>query len=506
MKEDDPPLKCPPRADAMIQSMRSVGYDIGMAIADLIDNSISAGAKNIWIGQNWDRIHSIISIMDDGKGMDEEVIFNAMRLGSMNPLDVRNPNDLGRFGMGLKTASFSQCRLLTVRSKLRSGLITTRCWDLDYVNTTKDWDLLIKAYPSSENYLDELNTLKSGTLVLWEKMDRLINQENQTDEEVKDDFLRKIVDISNYLGMIFHRYIGKGKLNIFIKNSDPNSKVINKVVAWDPFMSLHPATLELSNEAHTIFGKSIKVKPYILPHISKLNPGEHLLASGPKGWNAQQGFYIYRKERLIVSGGWLDLGYKAEDHYKLARIVVDIPNSMDHEWQLDVKKATAKPPDCLRKNFFRIAKLTRDKASEVYRFRGKVSQRKFDTAHQFVWKKNESGNKIRYIIDKDHPVIKSLLEQISSDKKTITKLLSLIESTVPIETIIITNSEHPDSNYSNKEYITSTKFPVKDLFEEQIEIYLKRGKSAPETFDQLLSVEPFNHYPELIALLENYEN
>lgn len=506
MKNFKNTIDCPPRADAMIQSMRSVGYDICMAIADLIDNSISAHAKNVWIGQVWDGKNTIVYVLDDGKGMSEEEILNAMRLGSISPLEIREPDDLGRFGMGLKTASFSQCKLLTVKSKTKSGSETTRCWDLDFVDKVKEWKLLNCAYPQSENILKHLNSLKSGTIVLWENLDRVVNPENQTEEEAKYDFLRKIDELDHYLGMVFHRYISKNKIRIFIKNSSQGNDHSIKISPWDPFMTNHPSTLELSNEAHTIFGKSIKIRPFVLPHISKLNSKEHENAAGLKGWNAQQGFYIYRKERLIVSGGWLDLGYKAEDHYKLARIQVDIPNNMDNEWQIDVRKATAKPPDGLRKNLLRIAKLTREKACETYRYRGKIDQRKFDIRHQFVWLKSESNDKVRYSIDKNHPLVKYFLDNLSGDKKILQKLLSIIESTVPIETIIITNSEKPDSYYKNKEDLTTAHFPIIELFEEQLEIKILKGEAIETAFNILMTIEPFSHYPELIALKEKYES
>jgi len=127
-------------------------------------------------------------------------------------------------------------------------------------------------------------------------------------------------------------------------------------------------------------------------------------AAGPKGWNAQQGFYIYRKERLIVAGDWINLGYKQEEHYKLARILVDIPNNMDKEWKIDVKKAIADPPDSLRKKFKRIAKLTRGYAASVYRYRGKIELRKHDKINRFVWLKKKNRGIVTYKVDKQHPI------------------------------------------------------------------------------------------------------
>jgi hypothetical protein len=131
-----------PRASAMIESLRAFGYNVQTAISDLMDNSISAGAGNVWLSFCWDGANSHISIQDDGHGMTEAQLISAMRPGSQSPLDEREANDLGRFGLGLKTASFSQCRRLTVASRSKDHVIAIRRWDLDYVNQVDEWRLL----------------------------------------------------------------------------------------------------------------------------------------------------------------------------------------------------------------------------------------------------------------------------------------------------------------------------------------------------------------------------
>src|SRR5437016_4415683 len=159
----------PPRADAMIESLRAFGYDLPTAIADLIDNSISAESKNIWINFEWNGADSFVTIRDDGRGMSESDLLGAMRPGSRNPLEARDPRDLGRFGLGLKTASFSQCRRLVVRSKTTNSKISaTRCWDLDFVAFKNKWLLIREAGTASEKRLGRLNGLAHGTVVLWE--------------------------------------------------------------------------------------------------------------------------------------------------------------------------------------------------------------------------------------------------------------------------------------------------------------------------------------------------
>lgn len=498
--------KCPPRADAMIQSMRAVGYDVSMAISDIIDNSISAKAKNIWISHKWAGKDSFIQIVDDGEGMSEKELFNAMRLGSLNPLETRDPNDLGRFGMGLKTASFSQCKLLTVRSK-KNNLVSTRCWDLNLVEKEKEWLLVKREKFHSKKYLTNLEDKQSGTIVLWQNLDRLINYEGfEGDDEtvLVDDFLRKIDEMHKYLSMIFHRYLeNPSRLNIHVLTGE-GSYV--KLKAWDPFLKLHSATQELSSEAHNIFGDTISIRPFVLPHVSKLSTIDHQKAAGPQGWNAQQGIYLYRKERLIVSGGWLNLGYKQEEHYKLARIQLDIPNNMDSEWQIDVKKATAKLPDAFRNDLKRLSKITREKASDIYRHRGKTYSRKYDKVNKFVWKKTGLGSSAKYQIDKKHPIIEDLMGQMGDSLQIVKRLIRLVEATVPIETIIISNAEHPDSHRQISELkIDDKNYPVKEWFIDQVQIEKLKGLDTESAFKKVMNIEPFTNHPELISLKEEYE-
>lgn len=496
---------CPPRADAMIQSMRAIGYNLGMAVADLIDNSLAAGAHNAWVIQEWAGADSYMAVLDDGRGMVEDQLVEAMRLGSLNPLEERSPDDLGRFGLGLKTASFSQCRRVTVRTKTKGGRTVTRCWDLDVVNSAREWRLLKKVLSKSEKRLTFLDRTECGTIVLWEELDRVVEASDSDDKRAHDDFLRKIDSVREYLEMVFHRYLDfRGRLSIYICSPDTIDDASSKLRPWDPFVTNHLATQELSNEAVETFGSRIRVRPFVLPHVSKLSSLEHERAAGPKGWNAQQGFYIFRKERLIVAGSWLDLGLKQEEHYKLARISVEIPNSMDAEWKIDVKKAEAHPPDSLRDAFRRIAKITRERAADVYRHRGRTVARQHDRISRFVWKKVDKRGKVKYLVDRDHPIIEAILERNRDAKKDIGELLRIVESTVPIEQIVITNSEAPDSHLGSADSDLSAS--LKEWFESLVLVHVHRGLSKAEAQKLVLSIEPFCTCPELIALVEEKQS
>jgi len=357
-----------PRADAMIQSLRAFGYDVPAAIADLIDNSIAAGAKNVWLEFYWSGAESYVAIADDGAGMTEGELSAAMRPGSRSPLEERDAKDLGRFGLGLKTASFSQCLSLTVasRKKAAGAAAAVRCWDLEYVTECGDWRLLCGGSETFRAHgLARLEALPSGTVVFWEKMDRVTPPGTQTNSSPEHDlFLRRIEEVRAHIAMVFHRYLDgiPGRpLRIHV-----NGELVK---AWDPFAAKHSATQHLPEEAMPFRGEALMVRPFILPHHSKMSKAAYEEAKGPKGWDAQQGFYVYRNKRLLVAGDWLGF-FQKEQHCKLARIQVDIPNSMDETWEIDVKKSRAWPPPQLRRHLRRPASATRARATEVYRNRG----------------------------------------------------------------------------------------------------------------------------------------
>ncbi len=193
-----------PNPKSTINSYRSFGYNLSTSIADIVDNSISANAKRIYIDFIWKGSSSSISIIDDGNGMSLDELIIAMTPGSKNPDDKRDENDLGRFGMGLKTASFSQCKSLTVITKKENAL-NFRCWDLDYINNNDKWVLL--NYSSSIENIKKVENLTSGTMVIWEKMDRIVGESREDNETVKNAFYSELKTVSDHLSLVFHKYI-----------------------------------------------------------------------------------------------------------------------------------------------------------------------------------------------------------------------------------------------------------------------------------------------------------
>jgi len=480
----------PPDAGAMIESLRAFGYTLETSIADIIDNSISAEAHNIWIDCNWKGEQSTISITDDGCGMTETILINAMRPGSKNPLEERDVKDLGRFGLGLKTASFSQCRKLTVGSKSEGSKTVIRCWDLDYVNECREWRLLKPDKDTVASLFASLDQMKSGTIVLWENIDRMTKDTDPENKKHEDHFFEQIDVLKNHLEMVFHRFLDKSKrLKIMINERE--------VKPWDPFLSNHPSTQHLPVEHITYGGKNITIQPYVLPHRSKLDDKTYELAGGPGGWNERQGFYIYRNERLIVPGDWLGLGYRKEQHTKLARILVDLPNSLDGEWKIDVKKSVARPPPLIRYQFKRIARLTIEPAENVYRHRGKVSERSSAPSFSFPWSTSVDHGTYHYSINRDHPIVADVLQSCSDSNKKIHAMLRLIEETVPVPLIILNGSNNPDKIQRPFEGAPSDELQI--VLQEMWDSLINTGVSRENAKSRLIHMEPFSDYPTYVA-------
>ena len=368
----------PPDPAATIESLRSLGYTPGAAIADLIDNSIAADAAAVTVAPTWAGEGSWLAVVDDGDGMSEERLRNAMRIGSGHPFDLRSERDLGRFGFGLKTASFSQAREISVSTRgARARGWVSRSWDLDHVRVTGRWMLRKGVSPEAEQILDSLARPAKGTVVLWRRLTTLVTGGDADPGDAQREFRRQLEEISSHLGMVFGRFIAAGTLTINVGR--------HRVKAWDPFLRSHAATQELPTERLLLAGQPVVVRPFVLPHSSKLSPGQLVASGGPSGWNEQQGFYAYRKNRMITAGDWLGLGLSRDNLYNLARIEVEVPAELDEVWRLDIRKAVLRPPNALRADLFRIGRFTRQKAAAVIRHRGTPVTRKASPKVDQLW-------------------------------------------------------------------------------------------------------------------------
>ncbi|NYE38016.1 hypothetical protein F4692_003161 [Nocardioides cavernae] len=474
-----------PRADALIESLRAFGYTPEAAIADLVDNSISAGARTIRIDLVWDGRDSVVTVADDGHGMSEATLYDAMRPGSRSPLEDRSTDDLGRFGLGLKTASFSQARELTVLTRTKSNGHAVRRWDLDTVAVTGEWRLL-RSGPSD---LDLTPDDDAGTLVVWSKCDRLVGDVDASDSKAHDRFLQLTRRVKQHLEATFHRFlVGRGRVTMTV-NGQP-------VIPWDPFLTDHPATQQLFSEELPFQGELIKVTAYVLPHRSKLTPTQADHGHGASGWNQQQGFYLYRSNRLLVQGDWLGLGFAKDEHTKLARIAVDFPASLDHAWQVDVKKSSARTPGPLVAELRRIAKAARSRAEEVYRFRGKITASKTSQPFVVAWQQyTDRAGEIRYKVNRSHPVIVALLDSTGGRKREVEKALRFIEETVPTTLIGVSIADSLDQQPTP---FGDAPKDLKPLIDFVFTDLVKDGYSADEALDRIGVIEPFSQFPQIV--------
>jgi hypothetical protein len=477
----------------MSESMRAYGYTLSTAVADLIDNSIAARCTTVWLHFEWTGADSWMILLDDGHGMSETELSNAMKLGSRSPLESRDAEDLGRFGLGLKTASLSQCRRLSVVTRQPGGANAARRWDLDFLSRpdVQGWKLLTALHQESAPRVAPLDDLDHGTLVLWECLDRIVGNAGKDDRKIRRHFLRLVEDVESHLSMVFHR---------FLAGPHPRLKICvngNRLTGWDPFLVGHRATQATPEEEIRLPGHSepIRVKGFILPHKDRLGDMEHARASGPAGWNAQQGFYLYRNERLIVPGSWLGLGagrpWTKEEHYKLARIRLDIPNSMDHLWHLDVKKSSAQPPPVVADRLKGLAQKVRQDARSVFAHRGKYGKRKTKQEYSRPWKATRKGGVVVYRIDRNHPVLKALIGSVpKSSHDELEAALVIIEETVPVEQIWLDTAEHPDD--PAPAFHGSTSSRIRGVIALAYRALRRnRGCSHEEAIDRLLAAEEF---------------
>jgi hypothetical protein len=477
-----------PEASSMIETFRAIGYNIETAVADIIDNSISANAKNIWVNFDWKGSNTWLSFKDDGCGMNNLELIQAMKPGSKNPLQKRSSKDLGRFGLGLKTASFSQARKLTVISKKDDYKAVYWTWDLDFVKKTGKWDL-IKYLPDIKFEI-EISKFTSGTIILWNDIDRFVKDFSQEDNKALDKFLLTMEQVKKHVAMVFHKFIEEGKLNIFFQDK--------KVNAWNPFLLDEPSTQTFPTEK--IQNGNVKIEGFVLPHKSKISEEKYKYAEGIKGWNEQQGFYIYRNKRLLLAGDWLGL-FRKEEHYKLTRIQIELPNTLDAEWQIDIKKSVARPPLVFREQIRAYALKVRQQGVEVYRHKGKSVKQIAGQKFVPLWIDHKRGDKWFYKINRENPILDKIKEQAKKEpNKAIETLLRFIEETIPTKSIYIKESEEPEMQGTPFE---DTNYEiVRNTMQAMFSNLLEQGKTKLEAKAIIANIEPFNNFSHFFEFLK----
>lgn len=469
-----------PSPNVLMNSMRSIGYSFQTAIADIIDNSISASAKNVWINAPINDDDLFISILDDGLGMNRDSLFNAMKYGSDK--ESYGENDLGRFGLGLKSASLSQCRKLTVASKF-NNVISAFQWNLDTVVESKSWDCIefdndeIELLPQ----INELKELQQGTLVIWQDFDIIYKKSNGHIREMLSD---EIDETERHLRLVFHRFLNNQfkSFKIFI-NGD-------RLIGFDPFLEDHHKTDATKPSEMDVNGSIIKVQTFILPHQTDLSNEDLEKIGGIESLRKDQGFYIYRNDRLIIYGTWFRLASSSvsSELYKYGRIKVDIPNSLDDMWEIDIKKQNASIPKLiLNKLKNAVSNVTR-KSKEKTSKRAKLTIDKDDTK---IWNKKLSRDgKDMFFINEDSIFIKNFLDDFNDQEKgKILKFLDVLSSSIPYDDIYNSICNKNNENKIDSETMSSI---VTEGISQFHLIKSRTQKSKEDVFNALIMFEPFN--------------
>jgi hypothetical protein len=342
-------IRVVPSARRLILSLRDIGYDFVHAVADLVDNSIAADAATVAIDVSFEGADSWLRVADDGTGMSASTITEAMRYGSQRAYP--GDDDLGKFGLGLKTASMSQCRRLSVASRagnLNSPL-QVRILDLDHIEETDEWEVLVARASQCDERLVEPLRYQLGTVVLWQALDRVLGYKLPAGGRARNGLFSLTQRLHDHLGMVFHRFLAgeiprRRKLTITLNGM--------KVEPWDPFARDEPATEILpvrEFEVRTPGGIGlVRLRPFVLPRQDRFSSESAFVrAGGPARWNSQQGLYIYRANRLIQSGGWCRMRTK-DEHSKLARAALDFHPDLDSAFEVNVAKARVSLPADLR--------------------------------------------------------------------------------------------------------------------------------------------------------------
>lgn len=417
-----------PSARRLMDSLRDIGYDLPSAVADIVDNSVAADARNIDLTFAFDGPDSWIRVVDDGVGMSGSLLEEAMRYGTERAYE---PRELGRFGLGLKTASLSQCRRLTVASRRgrERRRIEIRRWDLDHVLRSNRWEVIrIDTRSAPPEVLSPLLE-HPGTVVLWEGLDRVLEYRLPGGLSARRGFGELTSAVSDHLAMVFHRFLageahGRHKVRL-----SANGTV---VLPWDPYARAEPHTRALAPQSIAVPSDGgpihVRVRPFILPTQERFSSSAaHARAAGPQRWNRQQGFYVYRGDRLIQAGGWNRLR-TLDEHTKLARVAIDLPSGVDELFRVNVAKMRVTIPRPLRQPLMAIATGVAGEAGARYRTR---PDRRHDAAGRKAELTGGGPTMVSVLTPAERDVLQTVLrvarDEFREEPDALRRLLSRIE-------------------------------------------------------------------------------
>ncbi len=475
-----------------MNSMRAMGYSFEAAIADIVDNSVSAQARNIVLRFPIDPSDCCVAVCDDGIGMNKKELLDAMKYGSQLKSANRSEDDLGRFGLGMKAASLSQCRRLTVASK-KDCKLSAYVWDLDVIEEKKDWYMVdcSKEQIAEIRYIDFLSDKESGTIVLWENFDLI----EKSSGNVYAELGKHQNATAEYLSLIFHRYLngeGRNPLTIMVNNY--------KLTGLDPFLENHRKTnvrrkIEIPIKDSEGKEQIVSVQPFVLPFQKDLSAEDKRLSGGIENYRAKQGFYIYRNKRLIIWGTWF--GRHRDELTKYARIKVDIPNSLDDIWGIDIKKQHATIPAIIRNRLTKAVDEAMDLAVKAQTYRGRVE--KVDEKVDYIWDRiKERDNQFVYRINRNSRIFDLLKEKVDDETwNRLDMVLDEIENSVPYQQIYIDKSQNRVDDTVDDERIAEIESKARILIKMSMD---KSGERiyVNECEDSIVITNPGSFLPQTV--------
>lgn len=468
--------------------MRAVGYSLETAIADVVDNSIAAEAGSVEILYRSQQDSAYVAILDDGRGMTDEEIIAAMQLASSSAVEERGANDLGRFGLGLKTASLSQCRCLTVISKT-DGVVSGARWDMDHLAQVRKWELLILSAREISAIPDVklLHALESGTLVVWTKL----NDADLDKEVFSETWDQRMSYARDHLGLVFHRFLSGEHGHKFRMRLNGTS-----IKPADPFLTKNSATQAGTEERLAVGDAHITIKPYTLPYLNKMTIADKKAAQVNGSLRDSQGFYVYRGMRLVIGGSWFRVAPRSELG-KLARVRVDIPNTLDHLWALDIKKSTAVPPPAVKNTLRKVVDRLIQPSQKAFRHKG--IKEKGKTASVATWEASQGRDSFYYKINREHPILRTLSAALSEDQiRTLEIFMRNIESSFPFRDAY---ARMADDQTAGTSQISETEVleELRDFWEK----YKVNGLDAEEFRTSFKAVSRYSEVDNITALIDD---
>lgn len=458
----------------MMDVLGHSGYTFNYAMADILDNCISAHAKNIKIYFDLTLNNPYLYILDDGDGMTFDELKNAAVIGYKDIGEKREEDDLGRYSTGLKSATRSFCDDVVISSKPYDSRCNSIEIDYSHITESKKWEAFIL-----NDFELEKEIGNHGTLVCCRNLHFADGASSDVQVDSKLDSLEKSIS------HVFGKFLLSGDLHISIqvKGSTPI-----EVKGWNPFGLIeNKSTKVVYNDSKKFKGYDINFKAYVLPTFNNLSRVDQEYMTG-NGLIDQEGFYIYRNKRLIKEGGWLGLDKLGlDDKCKYARIEVNIPSALDKDFKINFSKNALDIPEELKNVFYDVAKKARKESKTNFNYQKHPEiKRTTRKEEERIWKTYKSDGALVLSINMQHPLIQKLSTKLTETE--LKKLCNVLTKSLPISMI----------QEQGTTTIAYTEHELEDLMEDMYQKLLSSNMDVKDVKKKMASMEPFKENLNLL--------